>query len=165
MKKETIQKIKELYSKRDNQHNFKHILFIKNKVKILKKEYRNLDNKLLNFLILYHGLKEYVQKNSARFKPNYVKSLMRHNIKPKLLEEKLVFDANMLDNVGKRGIRKALSFGKRIRRNKKETYAYLKDNLHKAKFYTKQGKLLGKKEIKIMKETLIKQSIPTSSGS
>ena len=68
--------------------------------------------------------------------------------------EKLVYDANLLDNIGRHGIKKALYVGSKIGRKESETYKYLKNNLKKVKFYTKIGKKLGKKEAKTMKVLL-----------
>ena len=149
-----ISEIKKLYDKKDKQHNWNHILRIKKKIKILKKPYKKINEDLLNFLILFHGLKDYIKKNKKEFDNKYIKSLLRHNKNPKKIEEKLVFDANMLDNIGKQGIRKALIYGKIINRNKKETYEYLKKNIKNIKFHTIKGKQISKKEIKFMEKKL-----------
>lgn len=146
--------IKKLYAKKDKMHNWNHILRLRKDVDILKKPYKDVNEDLLEFLIRFHGLKEYVTKNKTKFSKKYVDSLIRHNNSPKLIEEKLVFDANMLDNVGKQGIKKALAYGKQINRNKEDTFRYLKTNINKARFYTKLGKQLGNKQIRIMKEII-----------
>jgi HD superfamily phosphodiesterase len=135
-------------------HNWNHILRLKKNANILRKPYNNLNEELLDFLIKFHGLKDYVIKNKTDFSKEHIKSLLRHSKNPKLIEEKLVFDANMLDNVGKQGIKKALQYGKMVYRTKENTFNYLKANIKKARFYTKLGKQLGKKQIKIMREII-----------
>ena len=154
MAKQKITQIKKIYSKKDKYHNFNHILRIKKKVKILRKSYKKINEDLLSFLILYHGLKNYVKKNKKDFQKDYVISLFRHSKSPLKIEEKLVYDANMLDNLGKQGIKKALYVGKKFGRNKEQTFAYLRKELNGVKLYTKKGKVLGKKEIEIMKKIL-----------
>ena len=148
------QEIRRLYAKKDKMHNWNHILRLRRNVNILKKSYKKLDEELLKFLVNFHGLKDYVKSNNDKFPKSYIKSLLRHNKKPKLIEEKLVFDANMLDNVGKQGIKKSLEYGKQIKRNKEDTFRYLRANINKARFYTKLGKQLGNKQIRIMKEII-----------
>lgn len=148
-----IEQIKRLYSRKDKEHNFLHILRLKKKVKILKKPYK-VNEELLNFLVLFHGLKDYVKKHKSKFNKEQYNSLLRHNSNPRKIEEKIVFDANMLDNVGKNGLKKALRFGKMINRSKKDTIIYIKKNINKAKFYTKLGKKLGRKELKNMRKYL-----------
>jgi len=147
-----IQEIRRLYVKKDKMHNWNHILRLKRNVNILKKPYKDVNEDLLEFLIKFHGLKDYVTKNKTKFSKKYVNSLIRHNKSPKLIEEKIVFDANMLDNVGKQGIKKSLEYGKQINRKKEDTLRYLRANINKARFYTKLGKQIGNKQIRIMKE-------------
>lgn len=120
----------------------------------MKKTYKKLDEELLKFLVNFHGLKDYIKSNKDKFPKDYIKSLLRYNKKPKLIEEKIVFDANMLDNVGKQGIKKSLEYGKQINRTKEDTFRYLRANINKARFYTNLGKKLGIKQIKIMKEVI-----------
>ncbi len=146
--------IKKLYEKKDRMHNWNHILRIKKKANLIKKNYKKVDEKLLSFIINFHGLKNYVNKNKKKFNGDFVKSLIRSHRKPIKVEEKIVFDANMLDNVGEQGIRKALYVGKLKGRNKVKTYEYLKKNSSKIKFYTKKGKEIGKKDIEIMMEKI-----------
>ncbi|MBS3089219.1 hypothetical protein J4402_05635 [Candidatus Pacearchaeota archaeon] len=149
-----INEIKKVYSKKDNEHNFTHILRLKKNVRILKKNIWKINEDLLEFLILYHGLKDYVTKNKKDFDDQKVISLLRHNDNPKTIEEKIVFDANMLDNLDRQGIRKSLCIGKKIGRNKEETFNYLKREMKKAKFYTKEGKRLGREQIRRMRRDL-----------
>ena len=149
-----INEIKKVYSKKDNEHNFTHILRLKKNVRILKKNIWKINEDLLEFLILYHGLKDYVTKNKKDFDNQKVISLLRHNDNPKTIEEKIVFDANMLDNLDRQGIRKSLCIGKKIGRNKEETFNYLKREMKKAKFYTKEGKRLGREQIRRMRRDL-----------
>ena len=149
-----ISEIKRLYAKKDKMHNWNHVLRLKRNVKILREPYQNINEDLLDFLINFHGLKDYVKKNKKNFDKYSVSSLLRHNKSPKTIEEKLVFDANILDNVGKSGLKKALHFGKNIKRKKEDTFRYLRENIKRMKFHTKLGKQLGKKEINIMKEIL-----------
>ena len=149
-----INQIRQLYSKKDKLHNWNHILKIKRDVQILRKGYSNINEDLLNFLIKFHGLKDYVLKNKNKFDKNLVIVLLRHNKNPKSIEEKLVFDANMLDNTGKEGIRKAIEVGKILGRSKEQTAKYLKKAIRNVRFYTKKGKILGKKKIDVMKKEL-----------
>ena len=155
MKNKEIEKlVKPLYKKKDSMHDFNHILRIKKEVTNLKKSYKNINNKKLNFLIYFHGLKDYIKAHKKEFDKDYVKSLLRHNKNPKEIEEKIVYDANMFDNVGKQGVKKIFVYGKHINRSETETYNYLKEILKKVKFYTKEGKRKGKIEIKITKSIL-----------
>lgn len=146
--------IKKLYSKKDKMHNWNHILRIRRNVKVLMKPYKNVDKKMLNFIVSFHGLKEYVKKNKSEFPEYYVRAVLRHNKNARSTEEKIVFDANMLDNLGKDGIKKALYVGMHLGRSKKEAHNYLRENLKKARFYTKSGKKMGRMKIKEMKEIL-----------
>jgi len=149
-----LAEMKKLYNKKDKMHNFNHILRIKKNVDVLVKDYKKIDEKLLSFLILFHGLKDYVSKHRKEFPKAYIISLIRHSENPKLIEEKIVFDANMLDNVGKFGIKKALYFGNKIGRTRKQTFEYVKSNLGKIKFYTKEGNKIGKLKIVEMKKLI-----------
>ena len=135
-------------------HNWNHILRIRRKVKILRKSYENIDEELLRFLILFHGLKDYVRKNQKKFDKEYIKSLIRHTKKPIKIEEKLIHDANLLENVGRFGIKKALFVGKLMRDNDEQTFSFLRKYIKKAKFYTKEGKKLGKEKIEVMMNIL-----------
>lgn len=149
-----ISKLRIIYNKKDKMHDWDHILKLRKDVNILKKPYKKIDDKLLKFLTTFHGLGEFVKDNKKDFDPYYIRCLLRHNKNPKRIEEKIVFDANMFDNVGKRGIRKALLFGKSIGRTKQETFQYLAENIDKAKFHTKLGKKLGMRKIAIMKDKI-----------
>jgi len=149
-----IQEIKQLYSKKDKMHNWNHILRIKRKVRILRKDYKKIDEDLLKFLILFHGLKDYVGKNQKRFDKEYIKSLVRHTKDPIRIEEKIVHDANMIENVGKFGVKKALFVGGMMRDSQEQTFLFLRENLKNVKFYTKKGKGIGKKEVEIMKKII-----------
>lgn len=147
--------IKKHYAKKDAMHKWAHILRIREHAKkIIRKGSPALDKSKLEFLIHYHGLKDYVKKNQGKFIPGDVQSLLRHTKHPRTPEEKIVHDANLLDNLGKRGIRKALFVGKLKGRTKEETHAYLKRALKKVKFYTKQGEEIGKRELAEMREAL-----------
>lgn len=148
---------KPLYSmNKDSMHNWKHILRIKKKVALLRKDYSDLDEDKLNFIICFHGQKEWVKKNENILKvpKNYLLSLYRHAKKPITNEEKIVWDANALESVGKFGIKKALQVGRELGRSKKETSIYISDNLWKAKFYTPLGRKLGNLGIKFIKGKL-----------
>jgi hypothetical protein len=142
--------IKNLYSKKNKMHDWDHILRLKRRVNLLKKNYKNIDEDLLKFLVLFHGLKYYVMKKKKDFSEGYVRSLMRYNKKPIKIEEKVVFDANALDNVGNFGIKKALTYGRLIGRSVDNTKKYLKGEVKRVKFYTIQGKVRGEKGVKIM---------------
>ena len=147
-----VEEIKRLYSKKDKMHNFSHIFRIRKNANKLSKGLK-IDKKLLNFLILFHGLKNYAKENKKDFDKKYVKSLLRYK-NPKEIEEKIIIDANTLDNIGKQGIKKALFVGRKIGRSDKKTFDYIKKNLKNLKFYTKMGKNSGKKQIKIMRKML-----------
>jgi hypothetical protein len=143
--------LKKLYNKKDKMHDWSHILRIKNRVKLLRKGCDNIDEGLLQFLVYYHGLKEFVLDNKKEFDRRYVTSLMRHNKKPKLIEEKIVFDANLLDNLGKPGIRKALYVGKMLNRDVSKTKEFVSRGLKGVCFYTRIGKKIGKFEFETIK--------------
>jgi HD superfamily phosphodiesterase len=150
-----LEEIKKLYAKKDSMHNWKHILRIqRNTKKILKRTKQKMDLDKLRFLINYHGLKEYVLKNKNKFTKEQIKSLLRHSKRPKIIEEKLVHDVNLLDNVGIRGIQKAFVVGKKIKRRREETLKYIQNNISKIKWYTLEGKRLGRIEIKMMKKAI-----------
>ena len=148
-------RLKQLYAKKDKMHNFTHILRIKRSVARLRNPNKNINEDFLDFLIAYHGLKEYVRKHRNHFPKLYVQALLRHTKKPQTLEERLVHDANLLDNLGKQGIQKALYVGRLLGRCREHTFAYLRTCLKKGiRFYTKQGKQLGKKELVYMRRKL-----------
>jgi len=130
---------------------------IKKKLTFLKKDYKKIDSKRLNFLLYFHGLKDWVEKNKKKirdlgFSKEDINSLKRHTKNPKTTEEKLVHDANLLENVGRFGIQKSLIVGKKLGRTKKETINFLKENINKVNFRTPTGERLGKKRIRIMKD-------------
>jgi hypothetical protein len=154
--KEVESFVKPLYSKKDKFHSFSHIKRIKSKSNKLKMHYKEIDKDLLNFLIYFHGLKDYVNKNKSKiinfgFSEKFIESLNRHTKNPKTPEEKIVCDANNLENIGKLGIKKCLGFGKNIGRSKKDSIKFLKDNIPKIKFYTSLGKQESKKKLAYMK--------------
>lgn len=157
MKISEIEKlVKPLYAKKDSMHNFNHIMRIKKKLTFLKKDYKKIDKERLNFLLYFHGLKDWVEKNKKKivdlgFGKEYIDSLKRHTKNPKTPEEKLVHDANLLENVGKFGIQKSLIIGKKLGRTKERTIDFLKENIDKVNFYTQSGKRLGKKRVEIIK--------------
>ena len=162
MKPKQLEKfVKPLYKKKDSMHNFKHILKIKRKIPYLKKDYKKINNDKLNFLTYFHGLKKFVNKNRKEilelgYNREYIKTLNRHIKNPKTVEEKIVSDANSLESVGKFGIKKAFAVGKKQKRTKKETIIFIKRNIKKIKFYTKKGKTLGNKGIKVIERYLNK---------
>ena len=153
--------VKPIYAKKDSMHNFHHIMRIKKKLTFLKRDYKKIDKEKLNFLLYFHGLKDWVEKNKDKilnlgFDEKDIKSLKRHTKNPKTPEEKLVHDANLLENVGRFGIQKSFTVGKKLGRTKKETIDFLKENIDKVNFYTPTGKRLGKKRIEIMKRYVSK---------
>ncbi|MEW5996461.1 MAG: hypothetical protein AB1657_02600 [Candidatus Micrarchaeota archaeon] len=157
--KEIIRFVEPLYRKKDSMHNFSHILRIRAKVARLRKGYSRIDDGKLWFLIYFHGLKGYVQKHKQQilrmgFPKSYLRALYRHTTKPESVEEKLVSDANLLEAVGKFGIRKALQAGKERKQTTEETLRIMLRNINKAKFYTKEGKRVGNPRIKISREFL-----------
>lgn len=157
--KEIAKFVNPFYANKDPMHNFSHILRIKRKVLILKKQYQSLDRELLIFLIYFHGLKKWTIKNKKKvlemgFNKKHIESLTRKNDIPKKQEEKIVCDANQLENVGKFGIKKALSLARYFKQTKKETAELQKKFISKYKFYTPLGKELGKDGVRIKKDWL-----------
>jgi len=148
-----ISEIKKLYGSKDKMHDWNHIRRIKKNAELLKKG-EKADEELLNFLINFHGLKDYVLLHKNEFEKNKVQSLIRSHKNPKLIEEKIVFDANTLDNLGVQGMKKALYVGRLKGRNKEDTFDYLRESLKRIKFYTKKGKEIGEREMKLMEEKL-----------
>lgn len=152
-KKLEVSDIRKLYNNKDKLHNFSHILRIKKYADFIKKNYK-VHEGLLRFILLFHGAKDYVIKNKEKFDSDYVKSLLRHNKNPIKIEEKIVHDANALDNIGNEGIKKALYAGKLKGRSIEKTKNYVRSELKKLKFYTKQGKEMSKNKIEVIKEWL-----------
>ncbi len=151
--------VKPLYKNKDSMHNFKHILRIKKRVSFLRKNYKDIDENKLKFLIYFHGQKDWVNKNKKKilswgYPKKYIISLNRHTKNPKLIEEKLVSDANLLEAIGKFGIKKSLQVGKERERTKEETIDFMGKNIKKVKFYTIKGKKIGNKGIEIIKDFL-----------
>ncbi len=144
-----VSDIRKLYNDKDKLHNFSHILRIKKYADVIKKNYK-VHEGLLRFILLFHGAKDYVVKNKDKFDSNYVKSLLRHNKNPQKIEEKIVHDANALDNIGKEGIRKALYVGKIKGRSVEETKDYVRKELKKLKFYTEEGREMAQDKFKII---------------
>jgi hypothetical protein len=152
--------VKPLYAKKDSMHNYHHIMRIKKKLTFLKRDYEKIDTKRLNFLLYFHGLKDWVEKNKKKildlgFDERDISLLKRHIKNPKTKEEKLVHDANLLENVGKFGIQKSLIVGKKLGRTRKETIDFLKKSIDKVNFYTPTGKILGRKRIRIVEKFII----------
>ena len=153
--------VKPLYKNKDSMHNFNHILRIQKKIRFLKKRYYKINKNKLKFLIYFHGQKEWANSNrkkllSKGYPKEYLIALNRHTKKPKTIEEKLVSDANLLEAVGKFGIKKSLQVGKEIGRTRKETIEYMRKNIKKIKFYTKEGKKIGNPRIMTINEFLKK---------
>lgn len=160
MKKEIIQFLKPLYAKRDSMHNFAHIIRIKRKVKLFRKPYKKIDENLLDFLSYFHGMTEILSKKEIiglGFSEKYYNLLLRHTKNPRKIEEKLVSDANLMEAVGKFGIKKCLQVGKERGSTREEAIRYMQKHLPKTKFYTRFGKIEGKKGIKICKDFLKKE--------
>tara|TARA_Y100000310_G_scaffold253790_1_gene260745 strand:- start:9240 stop:10160 length:921 start_codon:yes stop_codon:yes gene_type:complete len=145
--------VRPFYSEYDPMHNWKHIIRIKKKVIFLKKQYKNIDEKLLNFLILLHGGKSRDTKKKRKkiIEIGYSASWFKLINKPTTKEGKIVWDANCLENVGKYGIKKALTLKKHYKQTMKQTMKLLKKFSKKYKFYTPLGKKLGNPGIKIKK--------------
>jgi len=100
--------VKPIFDKKDCMHNWKHILRIKRKVAFLKKQYKNIDEDFLNFLIYFHG--SWARKNREKVvRLGYPASWISKINKPTTPEGKIVWDANCLENVGKYGIRKIIT--------------------------------------------------------
>ena len=140
--------VRPLYKKKDSTHDFSHILRIKKSVKLIKKDYKNINEELLNFLVYFHGLKDFVKHNendiiALGFTKKYITALYRHTKKPISIEEKVVSDANLLESIGKTGIRRGLTVGKERNQTQEQTLKIMKSNIRKVKFYTKLGKKLG----------------------
>jgi HD superfamily phosphodiesterase len=157
MEKDKVTFIKQLYAKKDSMHNFAHILRIKKKVRRLRKPYNLINEDLLDFLINFHGLHHILltrQLTDLGFSREYILALQRHTRKPKTIEEKLVSDANLLEAVGRFGIKKCLQVGKERGRTRQQSIDYMREHLPKIKFYTKLGKIQGRKGIKLIKEFL-----------
>ena len=136
--------VKPLYKDKDSMHDFKHILRIKERVSEIKKNY-NVDEEKLEFLVLFHGLKKWVTKNedkvlSMGVSNEWIKALYRHTKNPKSIEEKIVCDANNLENVGEFGLKKCIEYGKSIGRSKEDSIKYFKKEVKRIKFYTEEGK-------------------------
>lgn len=160
--KEIANFVKPFYSEKDPMHGFSHILRIKKKVSFLKNQYKRTDKSMLNFLIYFHGIKKWVKQNevellSMGFKKEQIKSLTRPDDTPTTIEEKIVCDANMLENVGKFGIKKALVLAKHYGQTKEETLSLQSEFMPQYKFYTPLGKKIGLEGIKIKKEWLKKE--------
>jgi len=160
--KELIKFVKPLYKTKDSMHNFNHILRIKRKVANLQKDYSDINEKRLKMLIYFHGLKKWIKENKKKFlnlgfNKKDILLIHRHTKNPKTIEEKLVNDANLLEAVGRFGIKKALIVGKERGRNRAETIDYIRKNINKVRFYTKRGKKSGYIGVKITKDFLKKQ--------
>ena len=154
MKIKDIEKfVKPIFAKKDPMHNWEHILRIKRKVSLLKKQYKNINEDFLNFLIYFHG--SWAKKNKKKIlKLGYPASWISKIDKPTSSEGKIVWDANCLENVGRYGIRKTLKLEKYYRQTRKETLDIVKKFARKYKFYTPLGKKLGNQGIEIKKRWL-----------
>ncbi len=156
-----IEFVKPLYAHKDSMHDFKHIIKIKKRVNLYKKDYKNINEQKLRFLVYFHGLKKYVKENKQKiidmeFPKDWINALYRHTKNPKTIEEKLVSDANLQEIVGKGGIKRTILVGRERNQTMKQTLKIMKDNINKARFYTKKGKELGEPGIKIVKDFLKK---------
>ncbi len=157
--KEITEFVKPLYEQKDSMHNFKHILRIKKRVNLYKKDYKKIDERKLKFLIYFHGLGKYVRGHEEKiikrgFPKQWVKSLYRHTKNPQTIEEKLVSDANLCEAVGRYGIKKSLQVGKERNQTLEQTLKIMQNNIGKAKFYTRKGKEFGESGIEVAKEFL-----------
>ncbi len=145
--------VRPFYAKRDPMHNFKHILRIKKKVTFLKKQYKDINKDLLNFLIYFHGSSTWAKANKIKIITlGYPKSWLDKINKPTTNEGKIVLDANTLENVGKFGIKKSLVLEKYYNQTRKETLSLVKKFIPQYKFYTPLGKKLGNKGIEIKRK-------------
>jgi hypothetical protein len=159
--KEIVRFVKPLYGYKDSMHDFKHILRIKKRVNLYRKDYKKIDEQKLMFLIYFHGLKKFVEEHEVEviaqgFPKKWILALYRHTKNPKSIEEKLVSDANLWEAVGKFGIKKSLQVGRERGRSREETLAFMKKHISKVKFYTRSGKKFGNSGIKIIKDFLKK---------
>ncbi|MFC1682047.1 hypothetical protein ACFL0X_00330 [Nanoarchaeota archaeon] len=154
--KELKKFVKPIWDKKDPMHNFKHLLRIKKEVKKLKKQYKKLDEDFLNFLIYFHG--SWAKKNKKKvLRLGYPASWISKIDKPTTPEGKIVWDANMLENTGKFGIKKSLVLEKHYNQSRAETLKIVENFIKKYKFYTPLGKKIGDKRIEIKKKWFEKE--------
>ena len=73
--KEIEKFVRPFYKKRDPMHDFSHILRMKRKAYFLKKQYKNLDMRLLRFLIYFHGLKKWAQAKPKRIEKSPIPTI------------------------------------------------------------------------------------------
>lgn len=158
MLKDVIRFVKPFYATRDPMHNWKHILRIQKKAAFLKKQYKNINPDFLNFLIYFHGSRTWAKKNKKQVvKLGYPVSWISKINQPTTKEGKIVWDANMLENVGYFGIKKTLALEKYCHQTRKKTINLAKKFLRKYKFYTPLGKKLGNPGIKIKRDWINKE--------
>jgi|SRR3989339_1451361 len=156
--KELIKFVKPFYAKRDTMHDFSHIIRIKKKVAILKRQYAKIDEDFLNFLIYLHGSRTWAKENKKKIIGfGYPSSWISKINKPTSPEGKLVWDANLLENVGKFGIKKNLECERYYKQTREETLKIVKRYMKEYKFYTPLGKKLGNPGIKIKKDWVKKE--------
>jgi hypothetical protein len=154
--------VRPLYAKKDKMHGFSHILRLKRRVGLYRKDYPRVNGAMLRFLIYFHGLKDWVRENEQKvldlgFSKEWIAALYRHSRTPRSVEEKLVSDANAWENVGRSGLRKAFAVGRELGRSEEDTGKFVMKELRKVKFYTKRGQIEGLKEVRMMKNILSRE--------
>lgn len=151
--------VKPLYVRKDAHHGWQHIMRIRRRAREIAKGYADINKKRLRFLIYFHGLKPWVIENRRElhekgFDATDIQALLRHTKNPKTIEEQIVHDANLLDNVGRSGIRKCFAVGETLGRTRMESIRFMQRKLKKIQFYTKEGKRIGFHQINIMRDFL-----------
>ena len=155
---------------KDTAHDFRHIERIISRLDLLSQEISSVPNKsLLYFIACFHGLKaslsndKLFQKQVRCFLQDLewteveieqaFQSLERHLEDPRIVEEKIVHDANYLELLGAFGIAKAFTTGGARKQSYEQTadifeYWYL----DKVEFLTPVGRRIAKEKRTYTKE-------------
>jgi uncharacterized protein len=172
--------------KKDGSHDFTHVLRVLKYAEMLAKK-EEADMEVVKYAALFHDYvreaKHEMRGDHANLSANAVRKILpryiakekipqilhairshsrRSGIRPKTLEDKIIWDADKLDGFGPMGVARYLILGEylgwSIKKSVKHALAELKVLRKMAFFYTETGKKLGRgkfeKSVKMCKEIL-----------
>ncbi|MBN3037381.1 MAG: hypothetical protein JW834_02955 [Candidatus Diapherotrites archaeon] len=154
--------VKPLYDARDKAHNYSHIQRMLKTVKELSSE-KDVNKELMLLTVYFHGRTKRYRKEIWFFLRQHgfseiqvaevFESVERSRTEPKTTEERLAWDANLIDALGAVGIARAFIMAGAKDTSMEDTRAIALSNANR-QLLTKEGKKLSRERVLYSKEFL-----------